>query len=326
MEVQNVSGVPQEFSNYPAVTTDGKTTIRKVIDVSSWIALFAMLPFTILVLLSQNALPGDFFYGVKRGMETVVLAAASVNPATRSAFRTDLAKRRLNEAETLLLANLDNRGLGEFVTEVYAMQKEAEQITDAVQKQQALQKVQEAIVEYKEQLAAVKTQVIAKRQIYPTSVPPTAIPTQYQAPQPTNTPVPLPTNTPLPPSVGRPTRVVLSATPRATHAPQTTTVPSQTPIPSATNAPFPTPPPAGGPTDDSDIIGDIDAVGAYLKCLQEKPAALCPVPPGFSSNQGKDSNATHEERSSQTFDNDKKNDKDKEQKDDGKKDSYDKKD
>lgn len=62
-----------------------------------------MLIPTGLVLASQDAVPGDGTYPIKRSLERVIIIAASLHPSTRSAFYVNFSKRRFKEA--LVLAN-----------------------------------------------------------------------------------------------------------------------------------------------------------------------------------------------------------------------------
>lgn len=97
--------------------------------------LFA--PLTVLILLSQNTVPGNFLYPYKRGLEVIILAAAKLNPTTEAYFHTSLSDRRYAEAENLLLAKNDISGLSSFVDEVNVTQLAIAQISDQ-QKQQEL--------------------------------------------------------------------------------------------------------------------------------------------------------------------------------------------
>lgn len=241
-------------------------SLQQIFNVSSWTLLFLLAPFTVVVLISQNAVPGDAFYPLKRRLEDVVLVAASAHPATRVAFRTSLTKRRFGEAETLLLARLDTEGLDNFVEEVQAARNEAENITDPVKKEELVKQLDTSLTEYTQRLTTVRQQVASRTQTHqqPSSAetPQTQpIPTTRieQVPQATNTPVPLPTNVP---SLEAPT-------------PQPT-------MPEAAPTAVPTPPGPSNPTD------KIDQALDYLTCLKTKSESAC-TPPARSRS-------VHEER------------------------------
>ncbi|MBI4079260.1 MAG: hypothetical protein HY429_03100 [Candidatus Levybacteria bacterium] len=271
--------------------SDDKPMLRRVFDIGSWVVLFLFLPITVLVLLSQNSLPGSFFYPVKRGMEHVILAAASLNPVTSVAFRTDLTKRRFAEAQTLLLTNLDTTGLQGFVTEVYAMENELAAVKDPQEKAKLQAKINTALAEYQTQLQDVKTQIVEQNQTLLPTAPPAGGPTDRpgQRPRPTNTPVPLPTATP---------------TVAPARFPSATQVPSQPPsIPLPTSQPTAVPTatlPGGG----INPIEDIDAVQVYLQCLRDHPEnpTRCQPPANFNSKaqgRGKEQKELQEFKDSQ---------------------------
>lgn len=278
---------PQQ--NQPQQETTG--TIRKVFNTSSWFVFFAFLPLTVLILLSQNTIPGDLFYPIKRSMENVVLAAAAVSPTTRAAFRTDLTTRRFDEAEKLLLTSSDTQGLKDFVTEIGAAQKEVSAISDPVKKQELQQKIQTSVIEYEKRLDAVKTQLVTRENAIAVVVP-TSAPTKIPESQPSTSPqtissqieptaIPLPTNTlvPLPTSSPKP------ATPSKPPAPTATPIPpALTSIPTSTPTPTPTrtPQPAGG----EGTIGTVDEVRDFLHCLQitQPPHKECVSPEIKSAN------------------------------------------
>lgn len=163
--------------------------MRKILNLTSWVLLFLFAPFTLLILLSQNSVPGDLFYPVKRGLEGIVLAAASASPATRVAFRTDLTERRFKEAEKLLLAKADATALGSFILEVQSTQEEVDALSGALQKSQATEKLIAKIDDYQVKLTQLQAQTQSTSAssvvsvVEPTSSPQINQPQAVQQPQ-----------------------------------------------------------------------------------------------------------------------------------------------
>lgn len=265
--------------------------IKKILNTTSWLIFFTLLPIATLILLSQNSIPGDLFYPIKRGMEGVVLAAASVSPATRAAFRTDLTTRRFDEAEKLLLTNSDIKGLKDFVAEIQAAQTEVSAISDPTKKQKLQQKIQTSVIEYEKRLNEVKAQLATREQATSPTPPNTSVPVPTskagQLSIPTPTPIPLPTSTTQSPNPSKqPTAtptieatILTTLTPTPVPATNTPTKTSTaTPVPTLT--PTPTPPQSGG----EGTIGTVDKVQEYLHCLQTTPAphSEC-IPPEIDS-------------------------------------------
>lgn len=263
---------------------------RKIFDMGSWLILFALAPVATLIFLSQNAVPGDFFYPAKRGMENVVLAAASVHPATRIAFRTDLTERRLSEAERLLLAKQDTKGLEELVKDIVRTNNEIAKLDNELEKQRLQKELYASLAEYRQRLEDTKTTLIAQGKIPTTSSPVLPAPTNTPVPLPTNqfgqtvrstnTPVPRPTSTPRPTISPRATSAPFpdfddddeilptnTPVPIPTSPPGQPPIPTNTPVPRATSTPRPPTPtlqPAPGGSNPGD---DVDATIEYLDCL-----------------------------------------------------------
>ena len=188
--------------------------MRKYLDLTTWIILFALLPFTVLVFLSQGSGPGDLFYPVKRGMENIILAGASFSPSTKVAFRTDLTERRFKEAEKLLLFQGQTTALTDFIGEVQITQEELFKLSSFEDKKELSDKLIAKIDEYEVKLAQVQTRV--------EQAPAAAEPAQQIPPQVTPSPQP----------------VIPGETPSPVPSPQTTVTPSPAQVsPSGTPAP-----------------------------------------------------------------------------------------
>lgn len=132
---------------------------RSTFNIISWIIISIFAPITVLIFISQNTIPGDFFYPVKRGLENVVLAGASISPTTSAFFHTDLADRRFGEAEKLLVASADTRGLTDFIDEVQATQFAIDALSESSQKEELTQKLITKIDDYQAKLTQVQNQV-----------------------------------------------------------------------------------------------------------------------------------------------------------------------
>lgn len=139
--------------------------MRSFFNFTSWVLLFLFAPLTLLILLSQNTVPGDLFYPVKRGLEGIVLAAASASPATRVAFRTDLTERRFKEAEKLLLAKADTSALNSFITEVQSTQAEIDALSNLLEKEKTTEKLIAKIDDYQVKLTQLQAQTQSSPQI-----------------------------------------------------------------------------------------------------------------------------------------------------------------
>lgn len=174
-----------------------------------------LLPPTGLILISQNALPGESTYGIKRALENVIVSAFSLHPATKAYFRADFSNRRYKEVIAVVKKGNNNiETLVELVVQTKVAAKEIEKISDPKTKQVAQQKLEEQIVEYKKGLEEIQTTWEKNETQAPIAVI-----------------VPTPTSTPTPTIISSETTAILP-----------TTVPTSTPIPTSTQIP-PTPTP-----------------------------------------------------------------------------------
>lgn len=118
-----------------------------------------LAPFTGLLILSQNTVPGDLLYPYKRGVEIMILAAASLHPTTKAYFHTDLADRRYNEAEVLLLAKRDVTALETFLAEVRETETAIANVSDITKKEELEETLITKIDDYQSRLTEVETQI-----------------------------------------------------------------------------------------------------------------------------------------------------------------------
>ncbi len=217
--------VPEVLEKKPVPRT---FNFRKFLDTGSWIALFALTPLFFLAYLSQNSVPGDILYPVKRGIENTILAAASVNPASKAAFHTNLVDRRFTEAEKLLLSQADIAPLNDLVAQIESTQVAIDNVSDPVKQQELTAKVIAQIDTYQAKLTSTAAQV--QNSPSPFSVAPTSVPigntvTTVPASVP-STPTPTPTSTPTPAGQSSSGNLVAPATVVPTFIPPTQTIPT----------------------------------------------------------------------------------------------------
>ncbi len=275
---------PPEENNSPfhAVFEQLKKWFGGVLDYGSWFLLFFFAPFTVAIIISQNSIPGEFFYPVKLGLEKIVLNGASLHPTTRAMFHANISGRRFDEAERLLLTRSDTTGLETFISQIETTQLAVNSVSDPVEKQRLEGELLVKINEYQAKLVEVKVkaqeqgifvavnpqtlaQISASNAAPPAS---TLAPTVTTAPIPTLAPSPTPTV-----FVVKPTSVIATNT-KLTPAPTAPPVPSATPtIPLPTHTPIPvTPPPVQAPTNqvDTDIDHTQEKLERIKKEIEEK--------------------------------------------------------
>lgn len=232
-----------------------------------------------LVLASQDAVPGDKTYPVKRGLENVIVNLASLHPTTRAFFKTDMAGRRYKEAVALIRRGdqASSESLVELVTQTQAAATDISQISDPEAKKQLIDNLSKQIVQYKTGLSQLETTAPPVVSTQPLAQAP-AQPVTQTAPQATSQQPPAPTATPVqtpPAAQGQvppqaPPQAGASAQPTATEAPQ---APITRPSPPNRPGPGFVPPPSAAPnmpfppSDIGSTINNLDAIEAQLRAL-----------------------------------------------------------
>lgn len=234
---------------------------------------------TVLVLVSQNSVPGDSTYPVKRALESVIIKLASVNPSTQAFFNVDFSQRRYIEAVALIKrGDSADQSLQELVTQTEEAATSIAEVGDPAAKQKLVVDLSAQIDEYKkglvgleqiptpgQSLAAAPTQTLVNTvTLPPQSTAGTsgqaspAQPTTIQAPT-TAATLPIPT------------------TPAETPSQPAQSTPQPTKNPSATSAPQPTPtpavvvPPARSSGNIQHTIDELERIRNRLAQQQEDP-------------------------------------------------------
>lgn len=249
--------------------------MTKLLSIISLILILLLFPPTVLALISNNAVPGDSTYPIKRKLEDGILLGASITPGTKAMFSTNRSNRRFDETKILIAKGNQeaNKSLDELVLQTTIAASQIEEIKDPVQKEQLKQQLTELIQKYNQNLNQIQKQV-EKQTSTPVSVTPTpVIPTQFsEKTTPSPTPVLIITPTLIPPATQIPVPV-LSLTPTPTVSPTVivTRTPTPTPTPSPSPSPSPTITPAPVSGDNPPVSADkLDDVQKKLKDIQDK--------------------------------------------------------
>lgn len=126
----------------------------RLVGIVLLILVIALFPPATLAVVSNNAVPGDATYPIKRGLEDIIFAMASVNPAMRAWFAAARSDRRFQEV-TLLLAQGKQAGdtLNELVKQAQIAANQIDQVSDPAQKATLLSQLSDSIDKYDAGLA-----------------------------------------------------------------------------------------------------------------------------------------------------------------------------
>ncbi len=208
--------------------------MAKILTILTLSIALVLFPPAVLALVSNNAVPGDGTYPIKRKLEEVIVLIASVTPQSRAWFSVERSNRRFLEAAVLLNKNEQaSTTLTELVDQTSVAAQEVTKISDPVRKQELINQLSQSITTYNEGLSAAAglpaptplafqaqptpaQQGQAPLTPKPSPVLPTIKPTSTPIPTPTPTiaPTPIPTITPTlqPSSTPQPTPHPISST------------------------------------------------------------------------------------------------------------------
>lgn len=210
--------------------------MARILALLSITIALVLFPPAALALVSNNAVPGDATYIVKRKLEDGILLLASITPQTKAWFSVERSNRRFKEAAVLLTKNDQaSTTLAELVDQTSAAAVAVTQVTDPVKKQELIEQLSQSIDQYNEGLSRA------------VGLPPTdaSLPRAPIESEPTPTPSPTPEPTPglaFSRAASSP-----SPTPVSTIEPTPVAMPiarisSPSPYPSLPPKPLPSPP------------------------------------------------------------------------------------
>lgn len=160
--------------------------MARILALLSITIALVLFPPAALALVSNNAVPGDATYIVKRKLEDGILLLASITPQTKAWFSVERSNRRFKEAAVLLTKNDQaSTTLAELVDQTSAAAVAVTQVTDPVKKQELIEQLSQSIDQYNEGLS----QAVG---LPPTDAPLPRAPIESE-PTPTPSPTPEPT-------------------------------------------------------------------------------------------------------------------------------------
>lgn len=159
----------------------------KIIGTLALLIMLLLFPPSVLAMISQNAVPGDTTYPIKRKLEDVILVLANMTPQTRAWFSVALAQRRYSETVALLNKGQSAGGsLNELVSQIGIASNEINQIESQNQKAKLIADLSDSLTEYDSGLNSAQKEI--KNSALALAPPPVARQTQTPAAQNANNP------------------------------------------------------------------------------------------------------------------------------------------
>jgi hypothetical protein len=132
--------------------------MAKIISLISLILLLIFSPPAALAYISQDAIPGEPTYPIKRVLEDGILFFASLHPYTKAVFAVAQSNRRFEESAGLLKKQAPaTQTLQELVSQTDQAAKDINKLQDQKQKKEVAQKLASSIDKYNQTLEQQST-------------------------------------------------------------------------------------------------------------------------------------------------------------------------
>lgn len=215
--------------------------MTRLLTIISLILALVLFPPAALAVISNNAVPGDSTYPIKRSLEDIIFAVASVNPVTKAWFAAARSDRRFTEFKALVAQGKKGaETLNELVEQTNIAASQIAQVTDPAEKAKLIEQLSANIDKYDQglqQLTVSSSDLVSDNNSNPQ---PAVLPRASVIPSArTNTqPTPIQSGPTASPVV-QPTPI--ESRPTAQPANQSSPRPSAPTIPTSTQTPTPIP-------------------------------------------------------------------------------------
>lgn len=210
--------------------------MAKFFSIFTLVLTLLLFPPAALALVSNDAVPGDATYPIKRKLEEAILLVASVSPTTKAWFSVEQSNRRFKETTALLAKGVAvSDSINELVLQTSTAADEINQIKDPVKKAELIKQLSDSISKYDQGLSKAQKKIAQT----PTQVVPTPVVVQ-QTPTPTFTPVAQTTPSPsLTPAMARSKSLISPQPSSRLSVSPSPVVKQQSPTPSLIPSPNP---------------------------------------------------------------------------------------
>lgn len=225
--------------------------MARLLIIISLVLVLLLFPPAALALISNNAVPGDTTYPIKRSLENIIYSVVSINSVSKAWFSSARSDRRFQEVDVLLSSGKQaTQTLDELVEQTQSTADWINRISDQNQKTQLINDLSKSIEKYDAGLEKLSTPKPSQATTHPI-VQPTLRPITRPTIQPTTRPT---------------TQSTPIGIPRSTSTPRPTIIPTSTPTHRPT--PSPTPFPGEEQSPCNRITNDIQRARCELRGIQ----------------------------------------------------------
>lgn len=144
--------------------------MTKIISFIILVLLIILTPPAVLAYISQDAVPGDMAYPIKRKLEDGILLLASIHPTTKAYFSLAFSQRRFKEAKALIAQGKDaNQTLGELSSQINSAVTDVIGVKNKFSKKELISDLKKDFLTYERELKQVKEKLDKELLVEPQS-------------------------------------------------------------------------------------------------------------------------------------------------------------
>lgn len=129
----------------------------KLLSIIVLIFSIVLFPPSVLAVISNNAVPGDSTYPIKRSLEDIIYATLSLHPVTKAWFSAARSERRFKEVKILVTSGRSSRdSLQELVIQTDIAAKQIQKVQDPQKKKELISNLKESIEKYDQGLLEIQ--------------------------------------------------------------------------------------------------------------------------------------------------------------------------
>ncbi|MFW6109857.1 MAG: hypothetical protein ACOC6Q_00280 [Patescibacteria group bacterium] len=131
---------------------ENSSFLRKLLDRITLGLMVGLLPLTLAVVVSWNAVPGEVTYPLKLSVENMAVFVSQIHPPTEMELRLVLLSRRYQEARDLLETEGSPRGYEQFTKTATATRQAVLGLSDELTRERYVEKVRKDLEGYQRDL------------------------------------------------------------------------------------------------------------------------------------------------------------------------------
>ncbi len=139
----------------------GSPIVNKIISILTWSSLLLLVPLATLGFMSENSIPGNPLYPMKRAIENIVTSFDGFDKNALALYTVSLVAQRFSETKKLASENsiaLNTSQVQDFISQINSARETINAVTNPQEKQTLRNQLIQQIENYRNQLVILQTQ------------------------------------------------------------------------------------------------------------------------------------------------------------------------